>query len=368
MGRINQTLRYLLPVWAVTLPAWGQPAPDPYSLPPTELNRCALIENGVKRLACFDAALDTETVNQSATPEERAQAEKETELLSPRQYSDPGGVDQEDGIAEALVSRHIATERAFMSFAGSFLPYKQSYLLPYTYAQSVNQRPFSPTLGFTDYDYDVKNHEAKFQLSFKIPLLSGIFDKRTTLWFGYTQLSFWQLYNREDSAPFRETDYSPELFLRYDAGYDLGPGRLDVVSLGFTHQSNGQTEPQSRSWNRITSNLVYGVDRWLFIASPWFRIPESRNDDNNPDIDRYVGYGDYWAIYKVDEQRSISLKLRNNFRVSDNRTSVELGYSFPLGSAVKGYVQYFNGYGESLVDYNERIHRLGVGIMLHDWL
>lgn len=365
---IRQTLHYLLPVWALSLSALAQETPDPYSLPPTRLDRCLLIENGVKRLACFDAALNTEAASQSASEEERAQAEKETELLAPRQYNDTGGVDREDGMAEALVSRHIATERAFMSFAGGFLTYRQSYLLPYTYAQSANQRPFSPSLGFTDYDYDVKNHEAKFQLSFKIPLLSGVFDKRTTLWFGYTQLSFWQLYNRDDSAPFRETNYTPELFLRYDAGLDLGPGRLDVVSLGFTHQSNGQTEPQSRSWNRITSNLVYGVDRWLFMVSPWYRIPESRSDDNNPDIEKYLGYSDYWAIFKVDEQRSLSLKLRNNLRTSDNKTSVELGYSFPLGSTVKGYIQYFNGYGESLVDYNERMHRLGVGVMLHDWL
>lgn len=354
--------------WLAGLVAAEEHETNPYQLQPPSVEDCALIENGIKRLACFDAALDTKAISDSASTDQRQRAEQDTQLLSPSPYGSGGEVTQEDDIAEALVSRHIATERAFMSFAGSFLPYKQTYILPATYAHSVNQRPFSPTLGYTDYGYDVENHEVKFQLSFKIPLLTGLFDDRSTLWFGYTQLSLWQLYNSDNSAPFRETNYEPELFWRYNIGKDLGPGRLDMVSLGFTHQSNGQTEPQSRSWNRITSHIVYGAGRWLFIARPWYRIPESRNDDNNPDIDRYLGYGDLTTVYKVDENRSISMKLGNNLRLDDNKTSIELGYSFPLGSTVKGYVQYFNGYGESLVDYNERIQRIGVGVMLHDWL
>ncbi|WP_245749851.1 phospholipase A [Marinobacter zhejiangensis] len=334
---------------------------------PLSVESCALIENGAKRLACFDSAIGSDERAANATPEQRQRIEQATTLLAPKTGGNVG-VTEEDGMAEALVSRHLASEDAFLSLSGNFLPHKQTYLMPYSYVSTPNQRPYSPSLGFTDYDYDVHDHEAKFQISFKVPLLSGIFDKRSTLWFGYTQLSFWQVYNTDDSAPFRETNYEPELFFRYDARLDLGPGRLDIVTLGLSHQSNGQTEPQSRSWNRLTANLVYGVDRWLFIANPWYRLPESSRDDNNPDIDRYVGYGDYWAIFKFDEARSMSLRLRNNFRTSDNKTSVELGYSFPLSKTTKGYIQYFNGYGESLVDYNERIHRIGVGIMIHDWL
>lgn len=367
-GRATQFLVGTGVTWLAGLVVAEEHETDPYQLQPPSVDECALIENGIKRLACFDAALDTKAISDSASTDQRQRVEQDTQLISPSPYGSSGEVTREDNIAEALVSRHIATERAFMSFAGSFLPYKQTYILPATYVYSVNQRPFSPTLGYTDYGYDLENHEVKFQLSFKIPLLTGLFDDRSTLWFGYTQLSFWQLYNSDNSAPFRETNYEPELFWRYNISKDLGPGRLDMVSLGFTHQSNGQTEPQSRSWNRITSHIVYGAGRWLFIARPWYRIPESRNEDNNPDIDRYLGYGDLTTVYKVDENRSISMKLGNNFRLDDNKTSIELGYSFPLGSTVKGYVQYFNGYGESLVDYNERIQRIGVGVMLHDWL
>lgn len=353
--------------FALLSSAMTAPAMAEEELPEISAEDCALIENGVKRLTCFDAALNTKERAQQASKEEKERVEERTSLISPSREEQTGEVTKERGIAESLVSRHLATEKAFMSFSGSFLPYKQSYLLPYTYSFRQNQKPYSPALDEANYKYDVDNEEAKFQLSFKIPLLTGIFDDRTTLWFGYTQLSFWQFYNTKDSAPFRETDYEPEIFLSYDAGLDIGPGRLDTVSIGLTHQSNGRAEPLSRSWNRITSSLIYGVDNWLFIVRPWYRIPEGSNDDN-PDIEKYTGYGDYIAVYKLNEDHSTSLKLRNNFRGSDNKTSFEIGYSFPLGSALKGYVQYYNGYGESLVDYNHRINRIGIGIMLHDWL
>jgi phospholipase A1 len=60
--------------------------------------------------------------------------------------------------------------------------------------------------------------------------------------------------------------------------------------------------------------------------------------------------------------------LRNNLR-DDNRGAVELSYSFPIRhTRLKGYLKYFNGYGESLIDYNHRIQSFGVGFLLSDWL
>lgn len=111
----------------------------------------------------------------------------------------------------------------------------------------------------------------------------------------------------------------------------------------------------------------YSYDRWLFILQPWYRLPEDDSEDDNEDIERYLGYANYMAIYKWSEDRTLSMKLMNNLR-SDNKTSIELGYSFPMGDTIKGYVHYYNGYGESLIDYNERIQRIGIGVMLNDWL
>ncbi|WP_111493752.1 phospholipase A [Marinobacter bohaiensis] len=335
---------------------------------------CALIENGVQRLACYDAITDPQEARERASDERIERADEATERLQLTPENNAvtdgeSGVEEREGdTADSAVDRYFATEKALFSFSGSFVSHRPTYILPYTYVHDPNDRPYSPTQGFTDYDKPLDYDEAKYQISFKVPLLTGMFDDRTTLWFGYTQVSFWQVFNSDASKPFRETNYEPELFARYAAQWDLGPGRLEALSLGLNHQSNGQSDPRSRSWNRIMGGAVYTWDRWMFMVQPWYRIPESKSEDDNPDIEKYLGYADYWAVYKVDSDRTFSLKLRNNLRTDDNKTSVTLGYSFPIGDTVKGFVQYFNGYGESLIDYNERVQRIGIGIMLNDWL
>ena len=104
------------------------------------------------------------------------------------------------------------------------------------------------------------------------------------------------------------------------------------------------------------------------MVQPWYRLPEGSDSDDNADLDRYVGYADFIGVYKLSEDKTLSLKLRNNFRSEDNKTSFELGYSFPMGGRLKGFIQYYNGYAESLIDYNKRVHRFGIGVMLNDWL
>ncbi|MEP1582617.1 MAG: phospholipase A, partial [Marinobacter sp.] len=328
--------------------------------------QCALIKDGVQRLACYDAINDPATARNGASDDSLEAIDKSTEAL---QYRDATSAEDGDatfedvestaqrkegddtGVMSAILNRYVAAEKAIFSFSGSFVGHRPMYILPFSYMKNANREPTNPRLGATDYDYGIDNQEAKYQISFKVPLLTGWLDDRTTLWFGYTQKSFWQVYNTDDSAPFRETNYEPEVFVRYETNYDLGPGRLNGVTLGFNHESNGQSEPRSRSWNRIVGSAAYSYDRWLSILQPWYRLPEDDSEDDNEDIERYLGYANYMAIYKWSEDRTLSMKLMNNLR-SDNKTSIELGYSFPMGDTIKGYVHYYNGYGESLIDYN----------------
>lgn len=302
---------------------------------------------------------ETEAESRNDIPELAEELEQEMEQSN-------GNTPDERAMAQE-VEEYEARERLIGSLIGGFVPYRPTYILPYTYVDNPNQTPDSPTLGESAYDARLQSEEAKYQISFRVPLITGILDDSTTLWFGYTQKSFWQVYDTDESAPFRETNYEPEIFVRQRLGWDLGPGQLTSVSLGLNHQSNGQSEPRSRSWNRIKGNIAYAYNRWLFMVSPWYRLPEDDSDNNNPDMDKYVGYADYMAVYKWNDDHVVSARLLNNLR-SDNKTSVELGYSFPMGDTIKGYIQYYNGYGESLIDYNERTHRIGIGIMLNDWL
>jgi len=144
--------------------------------------------------------------------------------------------------------------------------------------------------------------------------------------------------------------------------------------LGAAHQSNGRSLPCSRSWNRIYLNMIGSVGNLAISLKPWYRIPENlksspedTDGDDNPDISRYMGYGELHTIYKW-RKSEFSMMLRNNLRTSENKGAVTLGWTFPLFGKFKMYLQYFNGYGESLIDYNASINRFGAGLILSDWL
>lgn len=243
----------------------------------------------------------------------------------------------------------------------SLLPYKQNYILPLSYNSRPNDEPY------LDDSRDLDRIELKFQLSFKIPLAKGVVAGYGDLYAGYTQQSFWQAYNSQQSAPFRETNYEPELFVDFTTAYSLLGLRSRFVSLGLSHQSNGRSEPLSRSWNRIYLLAAFERGNFYCAIKPWYRIPERSKDDDNRDIDHYLGYGELHALYILGEQR-LGLMLRNNLR-SENRSAVQLDWSFPLHSdRLQGYVQLFHGYGESLIDYNHLTNRISLGIIVSNWL
>ena len=382
-GRKRNRLATTVLLLTTALPLYAQeqkPLPAEKALEDLTEEDCALIRQGVKRLACYDRLRNPQQARESAEEKRIETVEQKTATLQPPATQDrlpeqptpenepAAPTDEDDGLMTSLVNRYVAAEQAIFSFSGSFLAHRPTYILPATWVKDPNSTPTSPSQDPTRYDYTVDREEAKYQISFKVPLLTGLLDDRTTLWFGYTQRSFWQVYNTDDSAPFRETNYEPELFLRYQANLDIGGGTLNGVTFGLNHESNGQSDPRSRSWNRLVGSAAYSYGRWLFMVQPWWRIPESSSEDDNPDIERYLGHANYYLIRKFGEDRTLSLRLMNNLRSDNNKTSVEIGYSFPMGDTVKGFFQYYNGYGESLIDYNKRIQRFGLGIMINDWL
>ena len=251
--------------------------------------------------------------------------------------------------------------------------YKQNYILPYTYVDEQNS-----IYNVTGDEELADNQEAKFQISFKFPLnQKSLLIDGDALHFGFTLKSFWQVYNDELSAPFRETNYNPDVFYTMPLLFNqqssaTSPNESDMaLRFGVEHESNGRTQLLSRSWNRAYMKFFYAKDNYLVTLKPWYRIPEDEKDsptdadgDDNPDIERYLGYFELTGAVKY-RQFEFSTLLRNNLR-SDNFGAIELGVSFPLWGRLRGYAQYFNGYGESLIDYNHRIERIGVGFLLTD--
>lgn len=245
------------------------------------------------------------------------------------------------------------------------VPHRPNYLLPYSYNAHPNQAAFSSQSG----GKSLQKAEAKFQISFRVPLWKNIFGREIHLYAAYTQLSYWQVYNNQASAPFRETNYEPEGFVAFLTHYNVFGLDNRAILLGAAHQSNGRgAGEQSRSWNRVYAEFLLNRGGFVLSLKPWWRIPEPPSGDNNPDIEKYMGYGEVRARYKYGSQVA-SLLLRNNFRGrSANKGAMELGWSGPLIRQLRWYVQYFNGYGESLVDYDHASQRIGAGVLFGEWL
>ena len=223
----------------------------------------------------------------------------------------------------------------------------EMYILPYTHADK----------------YNGSRSEVVFQFSGK----QTIFTPR--LYFAYRQLSFWQAYNIGESSPFRDTDYNPEIFYRMAqrpwAGGSLG------ADFGFEHESNGQRDLISRSWNQFHVTPAWQRDRLLLRAELRWRVPEraksapldARGDDN-PDITDYLGHADLHAYYRWRGGQQAHLMTRGNLRTGRGYVSLNLSRSLPHEPNAWLVLTLSHGYGESLLDYDHKVSRVGLGFML----
>jgi|TARA_R110001583_G_scaffold64815_1_gene187625 phospholipase A1 len=273
----------------------------------------------------------------------------------------------EDSLVDERVKGELATsEKPFV-----ITPHKANYLLPVTYQTRTNSLPFE--IKYPDEDFSIDNLEAKFQISFKFPIMYNVFGDNGHLFFAYTNQSYWQVYNEEASSPFRETNHEPEVFMLFNNDWKIAGFTNSFLGVGAVHQSNGQTNQLSRSWNRIYGSAIFDRGPFALGLRVWWRIPEdakedinSAKGDDNPDIGSYMGNFELTGVYGLDEHR-FTMLLRNNLR-DNNRGAVELTWSYPIIGTLRVYTQYFNGYGESLIDYNHHNQRIGIGIALNDLL
>jgi outer membrane phospholipase A len=218
---------------------------------------------------------------------------------------------------------------------------------------------------------------AKFQISLRYRLfddrgplartLPGIDD----LYLSYSQTSLWDL--GELSKPFTDSSYRPRLFY---ANYDLTrlfDGQLRVgVESGLGHESNGKDGDASRSYNMLymRPTLVVGDPEGLRA----YMAPLIHNyiaEGDNPDIADYRGYVDW--LFGIGSKGGLDFWATLRKGTRSDYGSIELNASYPLSKLSRGdltgwlMLQYFTGYGESLLDYNHKLDsqlRLGISIAL----
>ncbi|MDI5893190.1 phospholipase A [Halomonas rhizosphaerae] len=254
--------------------------------------------------------------------------------------------------------RQLERESAQNPFA--ITTHRRNYWFPLSYNASTNDEIFRNITDRSSPD----RAEMKFQFSAKFNLVEDLFgDYGGDLHFAYTQRSWWQAFNADASSPFRETNYEPEVFIDFENRWSLLGWTNINNRLAFNHQSNGRSDPLSRSWNRLILESTIVNDDWALTLAPHWRIPESEEEDDNPDIHKYLGYGDITLAHRLNGDNELSLMLRGN--PSDSRMGTQVDYSWPLFGSIRGHVQYYYGYGESLIDYDRRNHRLSLGFSLN---
>ena len=236
---------------------------------------CARIDDDAARLVCYDRAHKRDPV--------------------------PAGVNKPDtGVAASTPPPSTGAPSLFddrWDLDGRrkgelFFPraYKPVYVLPFTWTDSVNERPGSPSAANTvTGPLVLRPIEVKYQLSLKAKLWEDLFGTPLRIWGGYTQSSRWQVYNGKESRPFRETNYEPEIIFAWPLDYSLWGWRLRQLSVAANHQSNGRELPLSRSWNRVIGEAAFERGNWTLQVRPWRRLHERSTDDDNPDISDHVG-------------------------------------------------------------------------------
>lgn len=313
------------------------------------LKDCAEIGPPADRLVCYDKLAGRSTVAEPPTP---AQLERPLETAQR---------------AASLLSSYWELDAEDKRGTFNFTVHQPNYVLPVHTTSHINRSPQSPTRAPVSQPY-YRSVEAKFQLSVRTKLFQDVGLTGGDVWATFTQQAMWQIWNGKDSKPFRNTDYEPELIymvptpmawrnLPWDWTWRYG-------QLGLAHQSNGQSDPLSRSWNRVY--LGAGLERgdWTFTTKLLHRVFEKPSTDDNPDLVSYRGRGEFQLGY-TPGLATYSLLYRSTLKDA-KYGALQFEWTYPLKrdepNGVRWYLQLFRGYGETLTDYNFRQTSFGVGV------
>lgn len=245
--------------------------------------------------------------------------------------------------------------------------YQPFYILPVHWSNRMNKNPQSIGLDPAfDEPIDLHSTEVKFQISFKTKILQSFLFGQGDLWAGYTQIAHWQVYNKKLSRPFRELNYEPELIANFPLNFNFFGLRAKMAGVAFNHQSNGRADPISRSWNRVVFHLAVERNNFQLYLKPWIRVDSGSDEDDNPQIEDYVGRGEANLIYSKNGH-TLNLLWRNSLKFKDNHGSIQFNYMYPIRNNLRGHIQAFSGYGENLLDYNHYQTTIGLGISFVEW-
>ena len=266
---------------------------------------------------------------------------------------------------ERVMSKIWELDREDQQGTFHLMEYQPMYIMPMRFTDRPTEQPRSlnterPIPEHRDY----QQIELKFQVSLKAKILQDAFGKGD-VWVAFTQQAHWQMYNGGLSRPFRELNYEPELIFTYPTNFSAGSLKLKMLGLSVNHQSNGKEAAHSHSWNRFILIALGKWERVTFNFQLWKRFTETSMEDDNPQIEDYIGRCRLMTIIPVGKN-VLSINLRNNLNFKHNRAHIEASWVMPISRDLRLILQASHGYGDSLIDYNYKQTIVGVGFTLID--
>lgn len=243
------------------------------------------------------------------------------------------------------------------------MPYKNNYIVYSQLFSGVNQSPYEA--AFPTYPFHFEDYEMQLQVSLMVPIWLDMFGLPLTTYVAYTNRSFWQFFDIDDSQPFRETNHEPEVWLAWFYDQYWGDFNAEMLWLGWEHQSNGQFAVLSRGWNRAYLDFYFNYKSLSLSIRPWLVMGDGAKEDEAYDYGKYIGNGEVHGIYTW---RHINMGVTWSYSYSGLQYgSIKSDLEIPISQYVSGYVRYFYGYGESLIDYDYKSNTLSAGIVLDSW-
>ena len=389
---LHRTAALVLAALAPAGAAWAQAAaagaaPAAPGAEPGWRRCAAMTQDNQARLACFDQLAAEQawtappaSASASAAAEDSAVPPPVDTTLPATRVIDVARVDGCRDTQYSDLSRFWELESGTDCGTFSFRGYRP-ITVSVVAGSNVNRQPTSDAEGNSATESTpYRRTENRIQLSVRTKLAQGLLTQghptlKDSVWFGYTQQSYWQLFTPEISRPFRATDHEPEVMYVYPTTAQLPFGwKWRYSGIGLVHQSNGQSKPLSRSWNRVY--LMTGMElgnSWSVNARIWKRIPEGSGSDDNPGISDYIGRGELSAFWNINKDNTLGATLRHSLSSSD-RGSVRLEWLQTVGTGLFGtksnlrfHTQLFSGYGDSMIDYNRKRTVFSVGVSLVDF-
>lgn len=343
--------------------AHAQASTSPSAVPaPTNeaMQECAAIGAAADRLACYD-----KLAGRALPAPPPAEVPIATTQMAPQ--GAPTAPAHEVKPEASPLSQYWELDASDKRGTFNLLGYRANYVMPLHKTNRINRAPQSPTQAAVNQP-NYRDVEAKFQISLRTKAVQDVLGTGGDLWLAFTQQAMWQIWNGKDSKPFRNTDYEPEAIFVVPvprAVRQLPFGwQWRLGQFGLAHQSNGQSDPLSRSWNRVYLGTGFERGDVSLTARVSQRLNEKLERDNNPDLVDYRGRTELQLGWTPGASTH-SLTWRNSARRSD-WGALQFEWTYPVSmsrpNGLRWFVQAFHGYGETLTDYNFKQTSFGFGL------